>query len=165
MSKRSTVTVRSQPVAESAAASGAVHVKSHTLSIETDERVKLIDLTDRIMRAVHGLGVREGMAHVFSMHTTCTVFINEYQQALLTDITAFLEQLAPRNADWRHNDPRFSDCDRMNADAHLRALLLGHSLTLPVSGGEVVLGQWQRVLLAELDGPRTRSIRVAAMGV
>ena len=56
-------------------------------------------------------------------------------------------------------------CDRMNADSHLRALLLGHSLTLQVSGGEVVLGQWQRILMAELDGPRARSLRVQIFGI
>ena len=64
-----------------------------------------------------------------------------------------------------HNDPEHSDCDRNNADAHLRAMLLGHSLTLQVSGGELVLGQWQRVLVAELDGPRIRSVRVQVQGV
>jgi secondary thiamine-phosphate synthase enzyme len=70
-----------------------------------------------------------------------------------------------READWRHNDPAHSDCDRMNADSHLRAMLLGHTLTVQVSGGELVLGQWQRLLLAELDGPRTRTLRVTAMGI
>ena len=64
-----------------------------------------------------------------------------------------------------HNDPQHSDCDRVNADAHLRAMLLGHSLTLQVSGGEPVLGQWQRVLVAELDGPRSRTLRVQVMGI
>jgi thiamine phosphate synthase YjbQ (UPF0047 family) len=53
----------------------------------------------------------------------------------------------------------------MNADAHLRALLLGHNLTLQISGGEVVLGQWQRILMAELDGPRARSLRIQIFGV
>ena len=64
-----------------------------------------------------------------------------------------------------HNDPEHSDCDRMNADSHLRSLLLGHSLTLQVSGGEVVLGQWQRILMAELDGPRARTLRIQVMGI
>ena len=58
-----------------------------------------------------------------------------------------------------------SDYDRTNADSHLRALLLGHCLTLQVSGGEVVLGQWQRILMAELDGPRARSLRIQVLGV
>ena len=64
-----------------------------------------------------------------------------------------------------HNDPAHSDCDRLNADAHLRAMLLGHSLTLQVTGSEVVLGQWQRVLVAELDGPRSRTLRVQIMRI
>ena len=72
----------------------------------------------------------------------------------VADIKTFLEHIVARDAEWLHNDPAHSDCDRMNADSHLRAMLLGHSLTLQVSGGELVLGQWQRVLMAELDGPR-----------
>jgi secondary thiamine-phosphate synthase enzyme len=73
--------------------------------------------------------------------------------------------MVARDDAWVHNDPDHSDCDRMNADSHLRALLLGHSLTLQISGGEVVLGQWQRILLGELDGPRARSLRVQVIGV
>jgi len=99
------------------------------------------------------------------MHTTCALFINEFQVALLADIKRFLEQMVARDAEWMHNDPEHSDCDRMNADSHLRALLLGHNLTLQVSGGEVVLGQWQRILMAELDGPRARSLRIQIFGV
>ena len=77
----------------------------------------------------------------------------------------FLEQMVARDAEWMHNNPALSDCDRMNADSHLRALLLGHNLTLQVSGGEVVLGQWQRILMAELDGPRARSLRIQIFGI
>jgi secondary thiamine-phosphate synthase enzyme len=107
----------------------------------------------------------EGLVNLFSMHTTCTIFINEFQAALVADIKTFLERVVLRDAEWRHNDPEHSDCDRMNADSHLRAMLLGHSLTVQVSGGEVVLGQWQRILMAELDGPRARTLRVMVMGV
>ena len=84
---------------------------------------------------------------------------------LAADIKRFLEQMVARDAEWMHNDPNHSDCDRMNADSHLRALLLGHNLTLQVSGGEVVLGQWQRILMAELDGPRARSLRIQIFGI
>jgi secondary thiamine-phosphate synthase enzyme len=116
------------------------------------------------MAHVRRLGVAEGLVHLFSLHTTCSVFVNEAQSALLADIRHFLEHTVARDAVWKHNDPEHSDCDRFNADAHLRALLLGPSVTLQVSGGEVVLGQWQRVLLAELDGPRARSVRIMVMG-
>ena len=75
-----------------------------------------------------------------------------------------LERIAAREAGWLHDDPAHSDCERLNADAHLRAMFLGHGVTLQVSGGELVLGQWQRVLFAELDGPRPRTLRLLAMG-
>ena len=101
----------------------------------------------------------------WSRWLTCAIFINEFQTALLSDIKAFLEKMVARDEEWLHNNPNHSDCDRMNADAHLRALLLGHSLTLQISGGEVVLGQWQRILMAELDGPRARTLRIQVWGI
>ena len=166
MSKSSTVTVRETPVSEvSSATAGGLMIHGETLIISTDERIEVVDLTDRVMTLVRHLKIREGLVSLWSLHTTCTVFINEFQSALLSDIRRFLEQMVARDEEWLHNNPNHSDCDRMNADAHLRALLLGHSLTLQVSGGEVVLGQWQRVLMAELDGPRARTLRVQAWGV
>jgi secondary thiamine-phosphate synthase enzyme len=140
-------------------------VKADTLIVQTSDRVELVDLTDRVMEMTRRSGLREGVISLWSMHTTCALFINEVQQALHADIKRFLEETVSREADWLHNDPRHSDCDRMNADSHLRAMLLGHSLTLQVTGGEIVLGQWQRVLAAELDGPRTRTIRIQLMGI
>ena len=165
MSKSSTVTARAQPVADLTSVTGALRVHSETLTLQTDQRFQVIDLTERVMTLVRDLRITEGLVHLFSMHTTCTIFINEYQAALVADIKTFLERVVLRDAEWRHNDPEHSDCDRMNADSHLRAMLLGHSLTVQVSGGEVVLGQWQRILMAELDGPRARTLRVMVMGV
>lgn len=166
MSKSSTVTVRATPVSDvTSATANGLSIHGETIVIETDERLELVDLTERVMSMVRKLKVREGLVNLWSMHTTCTLFINEFQTALLSDIKSFLEEMVARDAAWMHNDPDHSDCDRMNADSHLRALVLGHSLTLQVSGGEVVLGQWQRILMAELDGPRSRSLRVQVMGI
>jgi len=166
MSKSSTVTVRETPVAEVSSASvGSLTIHGETFLIETDQRVELVDLTNRIMEFVRRFKIREGLVSLWSMHTTCAVFINEFQTALLTDIRAFLEKMVARDEEWLHNNPDHSDCDRMNADAHLRALLLGHNLTLQISGGEVVLGQWQRILMAELDGPRARTLRIQVFGI
>jgi len=166
MSKSSTVTVRERPVERVASAAvGGLTIHGETLIVETDQRVELVDITSRIMEFVRCFGIREGLVSLWSMHTTCALFINEFQTALLADIKRFLETVVVRDAEWLHNDPDHSDCDRMNADSHLRALLLGHSLTLQVSGGEIVLGQWQRILLAELDGPRARSLRVQVWGI
>ena len=166
MSKSSTVTVRERPVESVASAqAGGLTIHGETLVVPTDQRIELVDLTKQVMELVRRFNIREGLVSLWSMHTTCTLFINEFQVALLTDIKRFLEQMVARDAEWLHNDPEHSDCDRMNADSHLRALLLGHSLTLQVSGGEVVLGQWQRILMAELDGPRARSLRIQIFGV
>ena len=166
MSKSSTVTVRETPVeAVARVTSGNLVVHGENFVIDTDERLELVDLTDRVMEYVRTFNIREGMITLWSMHTTCSVFINEFQKALLTDIRRFLEEMVARDTYYQHNDPDHSDCDRMNADSHLRAMLLGHSLTLQISGGEVVLGQWQRILMAELDGPRARTLRAQVWGI
>lgn len=159
------MTVRERPVADVTASSGPFRVFGETLVVDTTARIEVIDLTDRLMALVRRLHVGEGLVHLFSMHTTCTVVVNEFQPALLADFKTFLEDIVSADANWRHNDPQQSDCDRRNADSHLRAMLLGHNLSLQLNGGEVVLGQWQRILLAELDGPRQRTVRVQVLGV
>jgi secondary thiamine-phosphate synthase enzyme len=164
MTKASRVTVRQTPV-EAASVSGALVVRARSLTIQTEQRIELVDVTDRLGAFVAEAGLTEGILSVWSLHTTCAVFINESQLALHADIKTALESMIARDAEWMHNDPDHSDCDRFNADSHLRAMLLGHSLTLQVSGGEIVLGQWQRVLAAELDGPRARTLRLQAMGI
>jgi secondary thiamine-phosphate synthase enzyme len=166
MSKSSAVTVRETPVPKTASASvGGLAVVAETIDVDTSERLELVDLTDTVMAFVRRSGVQEGILSLWSMHTTCTVFINESQPALETDILAFLEDVAARQKYDKHNDPNHSDWDRQNADSHLRAMLLGHSVAMQVSAGELVVGRWQRVLCGELDGPRTRTIRAQVMGL
>ena len=166
MSKSSTVNVRDLPASGGAApATGGFIVRGETLTVPTEERVELIDVTDRIVELAGASGIRDGIVSLWSMHTTFAIFMNESQKALHVDIKRLLETMVARDAGWMHNDPAHSDCDRSNADAHLRAMLLGHSLTLQINGGELVLGQWQRVLVAELDGPRSRTLRVQMMGM
>jgi secondary thiamine-phosphate synthase enzyme len=165
MSKSSIITTRNTPPEGVSATSGGMLVRAELMAVETTERLELIDLTAQIQAFVRSSGIREGVVSVWSMHTTFALFINEAQAALHADIKQLLGRLVEREASWLHNDPEHSDCDRMNADAHLRAIMLGHSLTLQVSVGDVVLGQWQRVLSAELDGPRTRTVRVQVMGI
>src|SRR5687767_12689580 len=157
MSKPSTGTIRadSAPVATT----GSLVVLGESLEIETTQRVELVDLTETVREIVRRSSIREGIASLWSLHTTCAIFINEAQTALHADILRLLEQVVARDGGWMHNDPAHSDCDRMNADAHLRAMLLGHSLTVQIAAGEVILGTWQRILAAEMDGPRTRTMR------
>jgi secondary thiamine-phosphate synthase enzyme len=165
MSKSSIVTTRAASGDGMPAAAGSLAVRAETITVETADRIQLTDITSHVATFVKASGVRDGIVSLWSMHTTCAVFINETQKALHEDIKRFLEHMVARDAQWMHNDPDHSDCDRMNADSHLRAMLLGHSLTVQVAGNELVLGQWQRILIAELDGPRTRSIRLQAIGI
>jgi secondary thiamine-phosphate synthase enzyme len=164
MNKSSTVTPR-RNVPQPTSTSGGLVVHAESLEVQTADRVELVDLTDKIRELLRRSVVREGLASLWSLHTTCALFINEAQSALHADIRSFLEQVVARDGAWMHNDPAHSDCDRMNADAHLRAMLLGHSLTLQITGGDIVLGTWQRVLAAEMDGPRMRTVRVQLMGI
>ena len=160
------VTARATPLEQVASVSdGSLVIHGENFVVDTGDRIELVDLTGRVMDFVRQFKVREGIITLWSMHTTCALFINESQKALLVDIKRFLEDLVARDRYYMHNDPEHSDCDRMNADSHLRALLLGHSLTLQISGGEVVLGQWQRILMAELDGPRARTLRAQVIGI
>jgi secondary thiamine-phosphate synthase enzyme len=104
------------------------------------------------------------MAGVFSQHTTAMLIVNEFQEALLDDIHAFLRRVVEEERDYKHNSPEFSDCDRHNATSHLRSLIFSNNVVLPVSSGELVLGRYQSVILAELDGPRERNVKVQLMG-
>src|SRR6476661_3273954 len=103
MTKRSTVTTRETPVKPvNAAAAGGLIVRSENFSVETKERVELIDLTDRLMSYVRPLGIKEGMVTLWSMHTTCVLFINEVQPALDTDIKRFLEEMVEKDRYYKH---------------------------------------------------------------
>jgi secondary thiamine-phosphate synthase enzyme len=139
-------------------------IKSKTIKVETNRKVQLFDLTDDVKRFLVESGVGNGMGVVSTLHTTTGVFFTEVQDALWDDVETFLQKLVAERAGYKHNDPRFSDCERGNAAAHLRAILLGGSLALQVEDKRLVLGQFQRIIFAELDGPRPRSIRMQFMG-
>jgi secondary thiamine-phosphate synthase enzyme len=130
----------------------------------TNDRMQLINVTDRINEIVRKSGIRDGIVHMQSLHTTTAVFINEWQDALLHDVKRFLDEMV-EDRPWRHNDPQYSDCERQNADSHLRGMVMGQSLCLQVRNSSVLLGTWQSIILAEFDGPRSRSVSIQVSGV
>ena len=77
----------------------------------------------------------------------------------------FFEQIVSREQYYRHNDPAYSDCERRNADSHMRGMLMGQTLCLQVRNAAVLLGTWQSIIFAEFDGPRSRSLAVQVSGV
>ena len=139
-------------------------VVAHVLNFTTLQKFELINLTQRVEELVGEAGIRAGVALLQSLHSTAALFVNEWQEALLEDFHTLLEQAVRDDAPWRHNDPRYSDCDRCNAASHLRARLLGSSAMLAIRRGQLVRGTWQSIILAELDGPRTRSVSLHILG-
>ena len=135
-----------------------------TLALTTHEKQQLINITSTVKEAVDRSGIQNGFVGLFSQHTTAALLVSEFQNALLDDIGAFLGRLVEEDLSYRHNSPEYSDCTRQNAASHLRSLLFNHSVVLPVFGGELVLGQFQSVILAEMDGPRERSLKVQFVG-
>jgi len=126
--------------------------------------VQVADLTKQIRDVVREADVKEGLLIVNSLHTTCALFVNEFQSALIEDLLTMLRQLVADKNGYKHDDPRYSDCERGNASAHLRSALVGRSVVVGISDGELALGRFQSILCAEFDGPRSRGIDIQILG-
>src|SRR5262245_12506827 len=113
-----------------------MRVFRETIDIRTEETQQFLDVTKQVRDALNRGGIRNGTMVVNSRHTTMAVFMNEYQAALIEDLGGVLQRLIPRREGYFHDDPRYSDCDRQNAHAHLRAMLLGRTVALAVADGE-----------------------------
>lgn len=103
-------------------------------------------------------GILEGMVLVSAMHITAGVWVNDAETGLIEDIDEWLEKLAPRG-DYRHHRT-----GEDNGDAHLKSLLVGHQVILPVTDGQLDLGPWQQVYYAEFDGKRPKRVIIKVMG-
>lgn len=124
------------------------------MDIQSTTRIELIDITDRVRAAVKESDINDGICIISTRHTTSAILVNENERGLRGDILDMLEELVPRDRKYAHNS-----IDN-NADAHLRAVLLGMSETIPVEDGHLILGTWQSIFFVELDGPRNRTVNV-----
>ena len=146
-------------------------VNMRRLAFETTESIQFLDITDEVASAVRSTGVTDGIVTVVSRHTTMAVRIQEAEPLLLEDLLGFLRRLAPANVHYQHNDFRIRthhmhDDESPNGHSHCLQFLLGTSETVPVMEGELLLGQWQRIFLVELDGPRAkREVLLQVVGV
>lgn len=129
------------------------------LKIETSKRVELIDVTAEVQEEVRISEVQEGVCIISTRHTTAGIIINENENGLREDILNLLNRLVPAGAGYRH--------DRIdnNADAHLKAILLGSSESLPVTEGKLELGTWQSIFFVEMDGPRHRTVNITILKI
>ncbi len=127
-------------------------------SVTTSTREECVDITVQVEDAVRKRGVGEGVAHLYVPHATAAIVINEGADAgVAEDLLDLLRKLVPPRAGYRHD--RIDD----NADAHLKAAILGPSEWVPIRGGKLALGTWQRIFLVELDGPKTRRFEVTVV--
>lgn len=143
--------------------------RHHTLRITTERPTEFIDLTERLQALVEQAGIGVGFINVQALHTTTGILVNELEPLLFADFATLLEGLAPRDAPYRHDDlavrtVNLTADERINGHAHCRALLMGSSVSLNVIDGVIRLGRWQRVLMAELDGPQAREVSVVILG-
>ena len=147
-----------------------VPISCHALiRLDTTRSTEFIDLTDRLQQLVARTRIHCGILNLQTLHTTTAVVVNELEPLLLEDFEALLEAAAPRNAGYRHDDLRcrtvnLTPDERINGHAHCRAVMLGSAVSLNVVDGRIRLGRWQRVLMAEFDGPRTRELSVVVVG-
>ncbi len=125
----------------------------YKLEVETLARIAFKDITAEIEKWVGSSGVQNGVCHIFVMHTTAAILINENDDpAFAKDLNNFLTRLAPRDQEYHHSDG--------NCDAHLKASLIGCAKSMLVENGRLVLGRWQGIYLCEFDGPRRRDLRI-----
>ncbi len=145
-----------------------VRAVSELVTVETRRQLQLVDVTSVVAERVHASGVGHGLVCAQTLHTTTGLVVNENEPLLVSDLERSLERLVPRQQFFAHDDLARREAvpagERANGHAHCKALLLAPSVTLTVVDGEVVLGRWQRLFLAELDGPRRRTLSVLVLG-
>jgi len=129
------------------------------LYIETPTRYEIRDITDDVATIVGRSQVVEGMVLVSAMHITASVFVNDHEPGLWSDILTWVEELAPFGRDYRHQQT-----GEDNGDAHLKRMLLGHQVLLPITKAKLDLGPWERVHYGEFDGMRRKRVVVKVMG-
>jgi secondary thiamine-phosphate synthase enzyme len=129
----------------------------HVFQVSTQSKTELADVTAQVAQAVQESGISEGVCHVFVPHTTAGVTLNEnWDPTVQHDILLTMnDQLVPPDPRHRHGEG--------NSPAHIKATLCGASGTVFVSRGQLQLGRWQGIYLAEFDGPRRRSVWVKVM--
>jgi secondary thiamine-phosphate synthase enzyme len=138
-----------------------MEIRNYVLSFQTTGKTDLIDITREVSLRIRESGISEGSVLVFAPGSTAALTTIEYESGVIEDLKEAIERLAPAGLHYRH-DARWGDG---NGHSHVRAALLGPSLTIPVIEGQLVLGTWQQVILCDFDNrPRKRQVVVQVTG-
>ena len=133
---------------------------THRETIVTRQRYEILDITDLVERVRASARLADGTILVSTMHITASIFVNDHEPGLWQDIMTWLEELAPRRPEYEHH---LTGED--NADAHLKRMLLGHQVIVPVTDSKLDLGTWERVHYGEFDGQRPKRVLFKAVGI
>ncbi|MFN3909715.1 MAG: secondary thiamine-phosphate synthase enzyme YjbQ [Candidatus Anstonellaceae archaeon] len=136
-------------------------MKSYTkyLWFNTTKRKEIVPITSQIEQIVAESKIKEGFCLVSAMHITAAVYVNDEERGLIEDIQSWAEELAPTKSDYKHHHT-----GEDNADAHLKRILIGHQVILPITNGKLDLGPWERIFYAEFDGQRKKRIIIKIIG-
>lgn len=129
------------------------------LWFNTKNHREYINITDEVEVIVEKSGIKEGMVLVSAMHITAGIYVNDAESGLIKDIDKWLEELAPFNINYNHHQT-----GETNGDSHLKSLLIGHEVIVPVTNGSLDFGPWQQIYYAEFDGQRRKRVIVKVMG-
>ena len=129
------------------------------LWFNTKNHREYINITDEVEAIVEKSGIKEGMVLVSAMHITAGIYVNDAESGLIKDIDKWLEELAPFNINYNHHQT-----GETNGDSHLKSLLIGHEVIVPVTNGSLDFGPWQQIYYAEFDGQRRKRVIDKVMG-
>ncbi len=130
------------------------------ITFNTNERYAIVDMTGEVERFLTKSKLQDGFILVSAMHITASVFVNDHESGLYQDIMRWLEDIAPAKPGYKHH---LTGED--NADAHLKRMVLGHQVIVPVTAGKLDLGPWERIHYGEFDGRRKKRVILKAFGV
>jgi secondary thiamine-phosphate synthase enzyme len=130
------------------------------LRFNTTKSSEIQNITPHVERAVQESGIQEGLVLVYPLHTSSTVYISDSDYSLTEDFADLLEELVPSTGEYRHDQTDF----KKNAAGHLKTILAGHSVTLPLTGGRLDLGTYQTIYYFEFDGRRKKEVLIKIIG-
>lgn len=133
--------------------------KTEYLWFNTERQREYINITDEVQEIVTQSGVQEGMVLVSAMHITAGIYVNDAESGLIADIDKWLEELAPFDINYKHHRT-----GETNGDSHLKSLLIGHEVIIPITKYKLDFGTWQQIYYAEFDGQRKKRVIVKVMG-
>ena len=129
------------------------------LYLNTKKKMEFINITQEIELAIRESKIKEGLCHVNAMHITSGVYINDAEDGLISDIQEWVEKLAPFGLNYKHHQT-----GEDNGDAHLKRMIVGHEVTIPITKSQADFGPWEQVYYAEFDGQRKKRVIIKIIG-